>query len=298
VVVPVRVVLAAELKLPVSFGKLGFELAEDTASLDLARKEPGVWYARFNDLKATGTDHAVEQARLRVRLALARAGMFAEGVVGFEMLDAFIRYAGSSIWGSQDQGWRIRGASLGVDAMSAVAEIEDLLVADDDLAVRTQEAIVHLHRASLTADSEEAFDEAFTVLEIMTGKASAGGVSQIAYFPMMRAPRGLKALRGAERDTFVKSQYRDNIDLFQQIQDVRNQHVIHREIPRADWHVLEQHAAVAISFARAAVALAITAWKSPRFAARDRNGLVKWLEAVYRTALGTTLPRQSDLTPE
>jgi hypothetical protein len=73
VILPVRVALATKLKLPISLGKLGFDLVQDTPGLDLARKEPGVWYARFNGLQATGTDHAVELARLRVRLALARA---------------------------------------------------------------------------------------------------------------------------------------------------------------------------------------------------------------------------------
>jgi hypothetical protein len=72
---------------------------------------------------------------------------------------------------------------------------------------------------------------------------------------------------------------------------------LHREIPRADWHVLEQHAAVAISFARAVIALAISAWRSPTLAARDRAGLRKWLDAAYKT-LSITLPKQSDLTPE
>jgi hypothetical protein len=223
--------------------------------------------------------------------------MFAEGVVGFEMLDAFIRYAGSSFWGSSDRGWRIRGAALGEDAFTAITEIEDLLIADDDLAVRTQEAIVHLHRASLTADSEETFDEAFTVLEILTGKASTNGASLIAYSPMMTAPRGLKTMLGSERDAFVKGQYRENVELFQQILDVRNRNVIHREIARADWHVLEQHAAVAMSFARAAVALAINAWKSLTLAARDRAGLMRRLEAAYKT-LSITLSKPSDLTPE
>ena len=179
-IVPVRVAMAT--KLPVSFGTLGFELSEETPGLDLIRKEPGVWYARFTGLQATGTDHAVEKARLRVRLALARAGVFAEGIVGFEVLDAFIRYSGSPMWGTSDRGWRIRGATLRDDAFTAVTEIEDLLMADDELAVRTQEAIVHLHRASLAADSEEAFDEAWKVLEIITGKASTDGASLIPYF--------------------------------------------------------------------------------------------------------------------
>jgi len=214
-----------------------------------------------------------------------------------EAREAFIRYAGSSFWGTPDRGWRTRRASLGADGFAAVTDIEDLLIAGDDLAVRTQEAIVHLHRAGLSADSEEAFDEAFTVLEIITGKASTSGASLIAYFPMMKAPRGLTKMLGAERDAFVKSQYRENLELVQQIQAFRNQNVIHRTIPRADWHVLEQHAAVAISFARAAVALAITAWKSPTLAARDRAGLMTWLNAAYKT-VSVTLPKQNDLTPE
>lgn len=294
IIVPVRVAVRAER--PVSLGTLGFELAEDTPGLDLAGKEPGIRYARFNGLQARGTDHAVEQARLRLRLALARAGMFAEGVVGFEILEAFIRYAGSPMWGTADRGWRIRGAALGPDAFDAVTEIAHLLVADDDLAVRTQEAIVHLHRASLAADSEEAFDEAWKVLEIMTAKASTHGASLIAYFPLMKAPRGLKKMLAAERDAFVKSQYRENLERFEQIEGIRNQ-VIHRNIARADWHVLEQHAAVAISFARAAVQLAITAWKCPKLTAREPAGMMKWLEAAYKT-LSITLPKKNDLAPE
>lgn len=295
IILPVRVAVTTDL--PVSLGTLGFELAEDTPGLDPARKEPGIRYARFNSLQARGTDHAVEQARLRLRLALARAGMFAEGVVGFEILDGFIRFAGSPMWGTADRGWRIRGATLGAGAFDAVTDIADLLVADDELAVRTQEAVVHLHRASLTTDSEEAFDEAWKVLEIMTGKASTCGAGLIAYFPLIKAPRGLKKLLGADRDAFVKSEYRENLELFEQIEDIRNQNVVHRNIARADWHVLEQHAAVAISFARDAVQLAITAWKSPELAAREPAGLMKWLEAAYKS-MSITLPKQNDLTPE
>ena len=113
----------------------------------------------------------------------------------------------------------------------------------------------------------------------------------------MRAPRGLAKMLGADRDAFVKSEYRENLGLFEQIKGIRNENVVHRNIARGDWHVLEQHAAVAISFARAAVALAITAWKSSTLAARDRAGLMTWLDAAYKT-LSVTLPKQNDLTPE
>lgn len=295
VTLPVRVAVAA--KLPAPFEPLGFDLAEDAADLEFARKDLGVLYARFAGLEATGPDHAVEKARSRVRLALARAGMFAASVVGFDIVDAFVRYTGTRMWGTANRRWRIRAAALDNDSFTAVAAIADLLLAGDDLAVRIQEAIIHLHRASLAADSEEAFDEAWKVLEIMTAEASTTGASLIAYFPLMKAPRGLKKMSGSERDAFVKAQYQENLNLFEQIASIRNENVIHRNIARADWHVLEQHAAVAISFARAAVELAISAWKSSSLAARDRTGLKKCLDAGYKT-LSITLPKQSDLRPE
>jgi hypothetical protein len=118
----------------------------------------------------------------------------------------------------------------------------------------------------------------------------------IAYFPLIKAPRGLDKMRGVTRQAFVESQYRENLDRFKQMADVRN-NIIHRNIARADWHVLEQHSTAAVSFARDAISVGITAWKSPTIAARTPDDMISRLEAAYKK-MGVTLPKENDLRPE
>jgi hypothetical protein len=79
--------------------------------------------------------------------------------------------------------------------------------------------------------------------------------------------------RGVDRLNYVADQYRENLDRFKQMSHVRNE-IIHRGIPHADWHVLEQHSRAAVSFARDAIAIGITAWKSPSITARTPQGMI------------------------
>lgn len=243
----------------------------------LARE--GAVYARVTSLRARAPSDALAQARRRVEIFLAAAGVRSGAGVAIQALgESYHR-----IWASPD--WRFGGETHGLP-LSAVAESwatamqawGDLLRATDDLGIRIQDALVSLNKGYCDQTARERLQEHWRVFEILLGEAAPGALKSWGYVLLLyRLPNAFGSMSGPDQRAFVD----DRVKLLrQQIEGLirfRGQAVDHRAIAHPDTAVLSHWATVAQHLAREFLSAAITAWYDGVRAPRDverriRNG--------------------------
>jgi len=252
-----------------------------------------VSYAHFSDTIARSPDEAIGLARRRLHVALSAVGIASGTPINFEILDAYYRPAGSNRWSYMG-----RQATLPLSTISAqnwgsiISELHAILVAEDELARRVQESLIHLHRADAAYDAEDRLDEAWKVLELIGKWAESQAESLLCYLPLYFVRKDFATLSAEGKIATLREKYQGVQRPLLAVRQARDKALAHRPLVRADAVVLEHHGVWATGFAKEAVSAAIVGWSA---GARKPEDLKPKLEEVYLTKFSCRIPSREEM---
>jgi len=247
---------------------------------------PSLCYAHFPRIYARHAAEAVHLARTVLAEWFSLLGVFDQRPLDYHILRAWA--ASADLPFPMLQGPIVVPLALAHKLWTdLLSDWQDLLNANDDMATRIRQAIVHLDRAQRTADVEEGFDEAWTVLEILAGNATRALFATVCYLPLYFVPQDFDRLPTRQREALVAEAYERHKRYLSSAKVFRNQRVVHREFTGTDVSVLDHNARWLLSFGRTALRAAISSWQS---GARSPREMVSNLRSAYEKNYGMRLP--------
>ena len=285
--------LRGAIRNDVLFPELGFEVLREPPATCWLKTSEGLLFARFTDIDARTHEDAVLKARRRLFVLVSSVSLARGHAIELDVGEANVRIDGAEGWGGI---YRRTSLPIGVESpedwRNILVKWQPILNAEDDLAVRIQEANIHLHRCRASYGVEEKLDEAWKVLELLSGHAGKKGAALLCYLPLWFIPAEFKDFTGRRRMAFLREEYERLTKQFKTVDETRNKVMAHRERPRADWAVIQHHAVWAESFARDAILGAATGWIN---GARQPMDVVNILKKSYEKGFGIKLPTKTDI---
>ena len=250
----------------------------------------GLIYACFSNIEGSSGEAVIHECRRRVQTALAAVATWGRTPIDIKLLsEVHLRKEGWTEWAFSGVGGTFP-ISRAVSEWEKVFSVwRNLLEAEDELALRIHQAIIHFNRAEGAYDAEERLEEYWKILESIGGEGVGAAVGWLYRLPMQFVPGTFRRMRRSNQEVFVKGRLRTLLAEFKAIKDVRNKAVVHRPIAKPDTVALERWAAAVAPQAREVLRAAISGWFQ---GARKPKEILDRVEKAYVNRFKFQLPTQ------
>jgi len=263
----------------------GLTITQTPPPIPYAPAQEGMSYAVFTGVAGKNHDAVIHECRKRLRVVLAAVAVASRTPIEVQIMHyAYVRREEEDRWTpSGSRGTVPLGRAAG-DWEESFKTWQDLLEADDDLALRIRLALVHFSRAEGAYDADERLEAYWKVLE----EIAEGDVEWLFALPMQFIPQRLSRMKKKlNQKAFLDTRWEALRAQFRSIKDMRNGVIVHRLVARADAVVLERFASALEPLAREVLRAALSGWHQ---GARRPRRVLERPEEAYQTHFGLPLP--------